>query len=610
MGSCYSICKIRQSEQTSISFKSIDIKTPAAIKLQKAYKSYKSRKLIKFIIKRKKNIADGIEIKQNWDCTNRLKIPEGFEYTQQNISYLRKEILNFYNLFFKFNIKSTKISISEEDLLHVTKDNFLEKFKSVILWQMMKDFDLGSKNNDLIGISIDDTYNEKLLTSKFKEYSKVLSVSFGEKDNKNKWSLLKGIKEEDQNLDESNCNVNLENTMITRTNTNILSNKDATLNPAKISITSAVKNIFSMYRDSHKEKENFKEKETTINDGNSGSIKQKRVKFKSDNNPKHILEISKRNSNSTQGMIVDEKTPDKKMNEEHSPKYFSLSTFISSKNFKAKLLEEAVKINSNSSATAYPSNTTNNILNNTPSFEKILSDILSQTDTGDFLTFLDKEEGTFYEGTIYGYYDKQGLGIELLFDKSKGLRYKYLGYFYKNLFHGYGIIAYENGLFYKGEFRMGKRTGYGIEISQTSIYRGFFLNNKYNGYGELKGGNEIYFGNFENGLKEGFGYIEYDENISHRYIGRFRHNLMDGVGLLMLPNQNYYYGEFKDNEMNGRGQFKWPSGDVYIGGYFNNKRHGDGEYYTKSNNVILKGSWVHGEKFGKFKVIQLKTLGV
>jgi hypothetical protein len=604
MGLFYCTCRFRQPELTLTDLKYDDSKTVAAIKIQNAFKIYMARKLIKFISKRKNNIADGIEIKINWDCTNKLKIPNGFEYTQQNLAYLKREIVNFYNIFFNFEIKSnTKVFVKKEDMLYVNKENFLEKFKMLVMLQMFKNFNLGSKNNEIQNVTIDDSFNEKLITSKYKEYSKIHSVIF-EGDKKIKLSLNKKISNDDEcsKIEEKNYASIVTNNEDSNTPTDCKANK--------ISIRSAVTKIFSLkqiqklYEKKTNEKEKAEEGGKTnigkehLNDVNRETIsplkeaikEKKRVNFKSDSVKQNHRELSKTTQNSTPERLdyAEHKSKVNNMdNLENVSKYFTLlaNSKSSVKNMNTKIYEE----------------------NNTASLEGILNLILSQTDMGGFLTFLDKEEGTFYEGTIYGYYDKQGLGIELLFDRSKGLRYKYLGYFYKNHFHGYGIIAYENGLFYKGEFRMGQRTGYGIEISKSSVYKGFFINGKYSGYGEFKSTTEFYIGSFENGLKEGFGYNEYEESNSnsHRYIGGFRNNLMEGVGLLMLPGDNHYYGEFKDNLMNGRGEYKWSSGDFYVGGYLNNLKHGEGEYYLNSSHAILKGSWMNGEKVNDFKLFQI-----
>jgi hypothetical protein len=582
-----------------------DSKTEAVTKIQNAYKCYKARKLVKFIFKRKNSIADGIEIKMSWDCTNKLKIPDGFEYTQQNLAYLKKEILNFYNILFNFEIKSnTKISIKKENLLYVTKENFLEKFKTVIMLEMFKNFDLGSKKNELKRVTVDDLFNEKLLTLKYKDYAKIHTVSFLW-DKESKTQIMKKASDDDEisrneekTYASNHSNIDDSNFIPTDRESN------------KLSLTTAVRKIFSMAQihistDKNKDKEKMTEvanenvdkgnrkdavKKDTITSSKETTKKKKKVNFKSESFKKHKKEQSKTTNNSTPERVkyMEKKQKDNiDSDNESTGNYFSLYANSKStiRNTNTKIYEE----------------------NNSPSIEGILNDILLHTDTGGFLTFLDNEDGTFYEGTIHGYYDKQGLGIELLFDKSKGLRYKYLGYFYKNHFHGYGIIAYENGLFYKGEFRMGQRTGYGVEITNTSVYRGFFNKGKYCGYGEIKAGNEFYIGTFKIGMKEGFGFIEQEEGNSNsfRYIGGFRNNLMDGVGLLKLPGDKYYYGEFKDNIMNGRGEYKWSSGDIYVGGYLNNLKHGEGEYYLKSSHAILKGSWCNGEKINEFRLYQI-----
>lgn len=218
---------------------------------------------------------------------------------------------------------------------------------------------------------------------------------------------------------------------------------------------------------------------------------------------------------------------------------------------------------------------------------------------------LNKEELTFYEGTLYG---KQlvrfGVGVQYLIDKSKGLRYKYFGYFKDDKFHGYGIFTREDGYFYKGEFRFGKKCGYGIEITDKTSYKGFFHNDKPHGFGEMVYlQNKIsYIGCFNCASREHIGMLEYEDG--SRYIGHFLLNKMFSIGMFFWPAGHSYFGEWKDDKMSGKGRYKWKNGDLYFGGYENDLRHGEGEYFFAEKNSLLKGHWVNGRKHGKFKLFE------
>jgi len=94
----------------------------------------------------------------------------------------------------------------------------------------------------------------------------------------------------------------------------------------------------------------------------------------------------------------------------------------------------------------------------------------------------------YFEGFIHKFLDCcYGIGRKYLFSGNDltDIQYKYYGYFLNNNSEGYGIQLLENGTIYKGEFRDGKKTGFGKEKTENYKYKGFFLEDKFNGFGEL-----------------------------------------------------------------------------------------------------------------------------
>ncbi len=106
---------------------------------------------------------------------------------------------------------------------------------------------------------------------------------------------------------------------------------------------------------------------------------------------------------------------------------------------------------------------------------------------------------------------------------------------------------------YKGEWKNGKRTGYGILILQISKFRldkyeGEFKDGKRTGHGTYRFANgDKYVGNFINGEKIGRG--EYIFANGDRYIGEFQDDKMHGEGIYIYATGRVYNGLFKEGNL-------------------------------------------------------------
>ena len=69
-------------------------------------------------------------------------------------------------------------------------------------------------------------------------------------------------------------------------------------------------------------------------------------------------------------------------------------------------------------------------------------------------------------------YRKHGLGREYYIKliNNKDVRYKYLGYYKKNKYHGFGILIKENEDCYFVEFRNGQKNGFGYFYTKSSYF--------------------------------------------------------------------------------------------------------------------------------------------
>ncbi|CAD8183258.1 unnamed protein product [Paramecium octaurelia] len=176
----------------------------------------------------------------------------------------------------------------------------------------------------------------------------------------------------------------------------------------------------------------------------------------------------------------------------------------------------------------------------------------------------------------------------------KKKQYYYEGYFCCGLKHGNGLIIYEDGTYYQGNFFADKVLGDNrmfkafedechknaklqkttkLEFPNGAIYEGQLLEGKRHGKGiyTWKDGTK-YEGQFENDKINGFGIMEYTD--SRKYKGEWVNGEMEGFGHFIWPNSEEYKGFYKQSKKNGFGVFKYSSGIVYYGGFVNGLNHG------------------------------------
>ena len=185
---------------------------------------------------------------------------------------------------------------------------------------------------------------------------------------------------------------------------------------------------------------------------------------------------------------------------------------------------------------------------------------------------------------------------------------------------------------YEGEFKDGKREGYGKFNNKDGsyYYEGQWFNDKMNGKGKLydKNNNIIYDGDFENDQTkgdvkltiDGFIYIGqvlnntnitntfhgkgklYYPNNTLKYEGDFVNGGFEGNGKHIFPNGNYYIGQFRHSMQNGKGILYYKNGKIkYEGDFKNNVPDGNGKYIWENGTYYI-GPWVKGLKHGKGKL--------
>ncbi|CEG47688.1 Leucine rich repeat proteins, some proteins contain F-box [Plasmopara halstedii] len=185
-----------------------------------------------------------------------------------------------------------------------------------------------------------------------------------------------------------------------------------------------------------------------------------------------------------------------------------------------------------------------------------------------------------YEGAVQrGRF--HGLGILHL--KMAFVRGEYVGEWKDGKRHGYGIERLENGEVYEGYWAHDRHHGSGeILLSDKSRYDGFFRRGRWHGQGTrlLANGDRI-SGIFCDGFLDGYGTVDFADG--RHYTGAMQHTRRNGNGILVYPNGDRYEGPFLNDEMHGEG--------VFIAG----RADGDLNLCEKSNVLKRPGRWEAGE---------------
>ncbi|XP_064451190.1 MORN repeat-containing protein 4 isoform X1 [Mirounga angustirostris] len=100
-----------------------------------------------------------------------------------------------------------------------------------------------------------------------------------------------------------------------------------------------------------------------------------------------------------------------------------------------------------------------------------------------------------------------------------------------------GSFTYSSGEEYRGEWKEGRRHGFGQLMFAD-------------------GG--IYLGHFENGLFNGFGVLTFSDG--SRYEGEFAQGKFNGVGVFIRHDNMTFEGEFKNGRVDGFGLLTFPDG--------------------------------------------------
>lgn len=202
-----------------------------------------------------------------------------------------------------------------------------------------------------------------------------------------------------------------------------------------------------------------------------------------------------------------------------------------------------------------------------------------------------------YEGETNNNGERHGSGV-LTYDDGN----VYRGDFLNDMRHGYGIYrftmgdmyegnwendvafgqgkyTYADGSYYEGEWNNDKKSGTGTYVtvhegSPLSVYDGEWSDDAQNGHGTLKEHPDtVYEGDFKDGRKNGWGKIRYSDGTE--YDGLWKNDKKNGFGIFRR-NGSVYEGDWKDNLQHGRGVLRYASGETVVGGWERGRIPDDG----------------------------------
>ncbi|GAX13678.1 hypothetical protein FisN_14Lh305 [Fistulifera solaris] len=173
--------------------------------------------------------------------------------------------------------------------------------------------------------------------------------------------------------------------------------------------------------------------------------------------------------------------------------------------------------------------------------------------------------------------------------------------------HGRGVHTWNGGKrVYSGEYESGYEQGFGCLVEQEGgvddesgsqiRYRGNFKAGRRHGYGVQVWSDKTYDGDWEANVVHGRGKLTW-HSTGASYTGDFRAGRYHGMGSYQHPTGRKYVGQWYKGRKNGTGVQCWPNGAMYSGLYWRGKRHGYGGM-VYADGSLYKGGWKKGRRSG------------
>jgi hypothetical protein len=159
--------------------------------------------------------------------------------------------------------------------------------------------------------------------------------------------------------------------------------------------------------------------------------------------------------------------------------------------------------------------------------------------------------------------------------------------------HGKGVMNYESGRVYDGEWLSGHWNGKGRLLNPNGdTYEGEFVFDSRHGQGTYKWDNgDVYVGSFTQDKRHGKGRFNFHNGNS--YEGDFYDGMFDGYGKYKFAG-GYYEGEWKHGRYEGNGELVYATGAKYVGEFRNSVAHGFGTEISVDGQK-RRGCWDNGQ---------------
>ena len=170
----------------------------------------------------------------------------------------------------------------------------------------------------------------------------------------------------------------------------------------------------------------------------------------------------------------------------------------------------------------------------------------------------------------------------------------YKGYILNDKREKSGIMIFNNGAKYEGQWKNDKKHGKGVFTSSHYFdcknnvgmkYEGEFKEDKFEGFGiTLYTNGDKYEGEWKNNKQYGKGIVTYFNG--EKYEGDWREGMFDGIGTFFLKNGERFEGRFKDNKYNGYGKYFYINGDWLEGIFKNDHPFGNCVLHKNDGTVV------------------------
>merc|ERR1712168_1529592 len=165
------------------------------------------------------------------------------------------------------------------------------------------------------------------------------------------------------------------------------------------------------------------------------------------------------------------------------------------------------------------------------------------------------EEGS-YEGEVNEAKNPEGQGTFEYRGDDEAARLMYDGGWKDKAAEGYGVMKWQNGDRYEGDWQRGLRHGRGVYTSKATgaAYDGEYVNDKKEGQGKYSWANgDWYEGGWKDGQRHGHGIYVWKEK-NEKYEGEWATGIKEGKGKFLYANGDEFTGSYAGGVRQGAGQ--------------------------------------------------------